>query len=478
VNRNKFVAGLTAILILFCFLYSCTKIKGTDIGSDLLPVVDNISTFDTTLELVTENFLFGDSAIPRTAKTTAGQAPEMLLGYISNDPQFGKTTSTLFYEMAPVFYPYPYEVKDSLYLDSVVLCLRWTGTLMGDTNLIQKVNVFRLDSLPNGDSAYPITATIPYSQFLGTKSFAPNILNDSLYLFRQNVNNQLRIKLDNSFGNQLLGLDTTNKGPLNNDSSWNSFMKGFAVVPDVAGGPTANALMGFAISDTNTYLRLYYRYDTASKKDTTFKTFRYNVFTGFANNITRDYNGSQIAAAVGAGPDSLVYMQTAPGSYSVLHIPGMEGFRTLKGNVVINRAEISMQQIYSPGQGDDIFNTPVALYIDFQDTVNKLQLPFLRDGYSLGTYNQTNLGGARKYVPGPSGQVVSQYIFNIPSWVQGLVTQNHPIYPIYLYSPYIAEYPELRLGAKVNNIANGRVKLGGGSNQQRKMVMRIIYSKI
>jgi hypothetical protein len=96
-----------------------------------------------------------------------------------------------------------------------------------------------------------------------------------------------------------------NKGPLNNDSSWNSFLKGFAVVPDVAGGPAANALMGFAISDTNTYLRLYYRYDTASKKDTTFKTFRYNVFTGFANNITRDYTGSQMAAAAGAGPDSL-----------------------------------------------------------------------------------------------------------------------------------------------------------------------------
>jgi hypothetical protein len=55
----------------------------------------------------------------------------------------------------------------------------------------------------------------------------------------------------------------------------------------------------------------------------------------------------------------------------------MEGFRTLKGNVVISRAEISMQQIYSPGQGDNIFSTPVALYIDFLDTLNKVQLPFL-----------------------------------------------------------------------------------------------------
>lgn len=477
-NRNKFTAGLTAILILFSFLYSCTKIRGTDIGADLLPVVDNINTFDTTLEVITENFISPDSALPRLTKTVNGGTPEMLLGYISNDPQFGKSTGTLYFEMEPPFYPFPYDVKDSLYLDSVVLTMRWSGTIFGDTNLVQKVNVYKLDSLPKADSAYYTNASIPYTQLLGTKSFAPSILNDSLFLFRQSVNNQLRIRLDDAFGQALLNLDTAAGGALGSDSAFNAFLKGFAVVPDQSGGPTANALMGFNISDTGSYLRVYYRYDTAAKKDTTFKTFRYNLTTGFANNITRDYSGSQLANAVTSGVDSVLYLQTAPGSYSIVRIPALEGFRAAKGNVVIHRAELSMQQMVSAGQGDDVFITPGNLYIDYRDTVNNIQLPFLQDGFTLATYAPTLLGGIRKYVPGPSGIIVSEYRFNIPSFVQGIVTRNTNIYPIYLYAPYIIRYSSLFISARVNPLAYGRVKVGGGSNKERKMVMRIIYSKI
>ena len=147
-------------MILFCFLYSCTKISGTEIGAELLPVVDNINTFDTTLEVTTENFIFTDSALPRLAKTVTGGTPEMLLGYISNDPQFGKSTASLYFQMEPLFYPFPYDVKDSLYLDSVVLVMRWTGTTFGDTNQVQKVNVYRLDSFPT-----PIQLIIPMQAF-------------------------------------------------------------------------------------------------------------------------------------------------------------------------------------------------------------------------------------------------------------------------------------------------------------------------
>lgn len=465
-------------MILFSFLYSCTKISGTEIGSDLLPAVDNINTFDTTLDVITENFIFTDSTLPRLAKTVTGATPETLLGYISNDPQFGKTNASMYFEMDPVVYPYPYDVKDSLYLDSVVLTLRWTGTLMGDTNQLQKVNVYRLDSLLNRDSAYYTNATFPYTQLLGSKTFAPSILNDSLHLYKQTVTNQLRIRLDDSFGQELLNLDTTNGGALSNDTAFNNFLKGFAVVPDLSGGPSANALMGFLISDTGSYLRVYYRYDTIAKKDTTFKTFRYNIFTGFANNITRDRSGSQIASQVAPGADSVVYLQTSPGSYSIVRMPSLEGFRALKGNVVIHRAELSMQQLLSSGQGDDIFNTPANLYIDYRDTVNNLQLPFIQDGFSLATYVPANLGGIRKYVPGPGGQIVSEYRFNIPSWVQQIVTRNNNVYPIYLYAPYIIRYSGLFISAKVNNLANGRVKVGGGTSKERKMVMRIIYSKL
>jgi Domain of unknown function (DUF4270) len=464
VNRNKFGAGLTALLILFSFLYSCTKIKGTDIGSDLLPIVDNITTFDTTLEVETENFIFTDSAYPRLARNINGSSPEMLAGYISNDPQFGQTNAAIYMLLEPQYFPFPFDVKDSLYLDSVVLGMAWTGTTIGDTNLLQKFNVYQVDSTINPDSAYKTNVTFPYSTFLGTKTFAPKILDDSLYLFRQSVKNQLRIRLDDAFGNLLLSKDT--------------FFKGFAIVPDLGGASSANALMGFNISDTNTYLRLYYRYDTAGKQDTTYRSFKYNLTTGFADNITRNYAGSEINTAVAPGADSLIYLQTSPGSYGIIRMPSLDGFKAAKGNVVIHRAEISMQQIASIGQGDDIFNSPKNLYIDFRDTVNNIQFPFLRDGFSLNTYSANLLGGTRKYVPGPGNLIVSEYKFNIPSYIQGIITRNNNNYPIYLYSPYVILYNHLFISSFLNPIANGRVKVGGGSNKQHKMVMRIIYSKI
>ena len=41
----------------------CTKINPTDIGTDILPVVDNVHTFDTVLRVYADNYLFNDSSI-------------------------------------------------------------------------------------------------------------------------------------------------------------------------------------------------------------------------------------------------------------------------------------------------------------------------------------------------------------------------------------------------------------------------------
>ena len=447
-------------------------------GSELIPPVDQIHTFDTTLDVITTNFFFQDSALPQMARTVTGNAPEMMLGHISNDPQFGQSTAVLYMQLMPPFFPFPYQVKDSLYLDSVVLCLRWTGLTIGDTDLLQKINVYQLDSTLNPDSAYRTNASFAYSNFLGSKTFAPNILDDSLFLFRQKVKNQLRIRLDDAFGNTLLGLGAASGQPLYNDTSFNQFLKGYALVPDQAGASSANALMGFAISDTNSYLRIYYRYDTLGKQDTTYKTYSYNLRTGFANNINRDYSGSQITSAVATKTDTVAYMQTSPGSYTTIRMPSLDGFKAAKGNVVIHRAELSMQQIATTGQGDDIFTPPDYLYIDYRDTVNNIQLPFLRDGFNLGAYSPSSIGGIRKYVSGPGGAYVAQYVFNIPGYVQGIITRNNNNFPIFLYSPFVVKYSSFFISAQINRLANGRVKVGGGSNKQRKMVMRIIYSKI
>jgi hypothetical protein len=478
VNRNKFWIGFSLFFVFVLAAYGCTKIKTTDIGSELIPAVDNISTFDTTLEVITENFIFPDSSLPRLVGNIDGTTPPMMAGYISNDPQFGTTNSSLFFYISPPNFPYPYEAKDSLYLDSVVLALKWTGTTVGDTNLSQKFNVYKLDAPLNGDSSYRISDQFSYTRLLGTRSFAPRVLNDSIFPKGQALTNQLRIRLDDDFGREILALDTSAGEPLHRDSLFKKFLPGLAVVPDVAGASNANAIMAFNISDTNTYLRIYYRYDTASRKDTVTKTWRWPINSGFANNITRNYTGSEIAQTIGGAPDSVVYMQTTPGSYTTIRMPALSAFKALKGNVVIHRAELSMTQIPAAGQNDDIFPGPAYAYIDYLDTITNRQMPFILDGFPQGVYSPGLIGGIRRVVDGQGGAVVTEYRFNIPRYVQGIITRNDANFPLYLYSPYFIRYTNPAIFAFLNPMAVGRVKMGGGSKTGQKMVLRIIYSKI
>jgi len=472
---KPFIVQVTLIAALFSVL-SCTKVSSTEIGIDLIPAVDNISTFDTTLELTTENFAFTDSAFPRISRTTTGGAPELLAGYIGNDPQFGKTTAALYFFLAPPQFPAPYEVKDSLYLDSVVLCLRWSGQTYGDTALPQKFDVYKLSSQLRPDSAYRTDVDLPYKQLLGSRSFAPFSLKDSISVFRQKVARQLRIRLNDDFGREILAWDTSGGQPLGNDTSFRKALPGFAMLPDVTG--SANALMGYLISDTNSYLRIYYRYDTASKRDTTFKTYRYVVNGGFANRIVRDHAGSEFAQTTLPGTDSIVYIQNSPGTYSKLRIPSLAGFKASKGNVVINRAELVMQQVPSAGQSDAIFPPPPLLYLDYYDSLAGIQKPFLADAFTGSSYNPTQFGGIQRKVTGPGGVQVSEYRFVISRYVQGIITRNEYNNPIYLYSPFYIRYTSPVLFQVVNSLATGRVKLGGGSSKRQKMYLRIIYSKI
>jgi hypothetical protein len=49
---------------------------------------------------------------------------------------------------------------------------------------------------------------------------------------------------------------------------------------------------------------------------------------------------------------------------------------------------------------------------------------------------------------------------------------------LFLYAPYTVYYAESRIGFAVDRIAQGRIRLGGGTHSSQKMKLRIIYSKI
>src|SRR5664279_3520194 len=96
----------TYIFLLILLSWSCTKIDTTNLGANLIPVVDNIHTFDTTLDVIANNF---DPLACDSVYVTDLHA----LGVIPNDPFFGKTSANIYCQFKPQFYPFNFPASDA-----------------------------------------------------------------------------------------------------------------------------------------------------------------------------------------------------------------------------------------------------------------------------------------------------------------------------------------------------------------------------
>ena len=102
------------LLILFVSA-ACTRITTTELGGGLIPIVDGVNTFDTIMELQTDTF-------EETDTTRVYNSDNMVIGAITNDPLFGRTSAELNFELSPSFYPFFVPgSKDSLVIDSAVV---------------------------------------------------------------------------------------------------------------------------------------------------------------------------------------------------------------------------------------------------------------------------------------------------------------------------------------------------------------------
>ncbi|MET0244377.1 MAG: DUF4270 family protein, partial [Flavitalea sp.] len=140
--KRKILAPLSAFALLITVYTACTRIDTTDIGNNLIPVVDNINTFDTTLEVITDNFLFDDTSRVFDSENHA-------LGVIANDPVFGKISAGIYFNFTPLTNGnYPFIAKDSIKApDSVVLSLDFRN-VFGDSLSNQNFQIAELQGNP------------------------------------------------------------------------------------------------------------------------------------------------------------------------------------------------------------------------------------------------------------------------------------------------------------------------------------------
>ncbi len=500
---KKYIASALGICTLaIVLLVSCNKInQATDMGQDLIPPVDNIHTFDTTLEVETYNGLFD----PALDSFRSIYTQTKLLGVISNDPLFGKTDGRIFFQVSPGGRS-PFKNRPgSLYLDSVVLVIDHSFTY-GDTLTPQTIQVSEIDPSSDfrADSLYRINRLFTTSNVLGSKTFIPRSTSDSIrvinYPDTNNVVRQIRIKLDPAFGQRLLDYDSTGtNNAYASDSLFRIKFKGFAL-QSIGGG---NGLMGVYLNDATTHLAVYYRYNntaTPTDIDTAVASFYfYNGANASSNYISRNYSGTQVLTGMGDQmKDPIVYMQNTPGTYTNIRIPGMAALP----NCVVHLAELQAQSIYDVS--DTIFTAPPNVFVDVYDsTAAKFKLIPSIFGTTPGTneylitnwerfYSSSSINQTFTNTTDPLGNRIKLWRFNITRYLQSIVSDKIPAYSMRMYAPAATTLPlgdlmpaipdNMRVPspqATFYGLAGvGRTRIGGGNHPTQKMKLRIVYSKI
>lgn len=473
-SHSKALAFLMLLAILFS---ACTKIDTTSLGSGLIPGVDNINTFDTTLDIIAhtiDDVTACDSGISRKDLHA--------VGYISNNSQFGSSKAEMYFGLKPVSYPFSFPTIDSLNneIDSVVLVLKYSYS-DGDTLVPQKFKVYELAKALKPDSLYPTCQPMSLALFdlLGEKEFIPARLKDSIHALNEDDAYQLRIPLKKELGEFFIN----NAKQFTTDSAFNANFGGFGIVPDESFG--GEALNYFDLTAAATRLSIYVR----SKRDTTYDTLSvnltFNAYAGHANYVKRDRGSSEITQQLslpGVG-DSLLFVQTTPGSYVNLEIPGLSAL----SNRVIHRAELIVEQIYDPLVTK--FRTPKQLLLETplpSDTNRYVAIPCDFSSNEL-TSGFSYFGGVAKKVTS-GGNQVSRYTFNLSRYVQGIVTKGYSNRHIRLSAPYYFRNESVYVDPcgntigvffyPMNVLGDGGVKLEGSTHSPNRIRLHIVYSKL
>ena len=476
-KRNFFAFVILPLAALFVYV-SCAKIDATDIGGGLIPPIDNINTFETTLEVNTDNKLFNDTS--RMLKDE-----DHAIGIIEDDPEFGKTSASLYASFSPLSYGrHPFTNNSSVIVDSVILSLAYTRTY-GDSNSVQQFEVREIDpSQPFRDTLYYLNSPdFPVlSNLIGSSSVNFIDLGDSI-MYRNikdtvRTGKELRIPLDTSFARRFIEYDTLNA--YKSDSIFKLNFKGLEVKVNEGASPLKHGLAYFELEDnTRTKITFYCRIQNNGKTDTIAPVFAY-TFDPAANIVRRQLAHSYLETVNNATPnDSKLYIQSTPGSYATITIPGLPDM----DNRVIHKAELIAET--APSEGDNIYTAPPTLFLDCVnaagDSTFTVRNDFIQANAFPG-YDLASLGGILKN---------NRYVFNVTRYVQSIVTKKYPSYILRISAPFITrpyyippnDYRATSRALIMLNVpvASGRTVLYGGgtpTDNPKRLRLRIIYSKI
>ncbi len=444
--------NLSYVAAIVSVLYASTGCnQATLLGTNLIPPGDLVNSQDSVVTgIITRNVSQYDSSIINNYSNYTH-----ILGSITADPVFGKTHALLFMQVGLPQSAFTFEGTNQI-LDSVVLSLSYAG-YSGDSTSPQTFSVYRMNETGfRIDSNYAYNKVLGYdkSQLLGTATVTPLTTRDSVKVLGTTETAQIRIKLSNAFGNELLAQKSD--GAFATDSAFRVFLKGLAVIPDTMAANHKNMLY-VNMNSTNTKLTVFYK---ANGKDSTMRSsFGFNgSSSGHSTTFLRNYNGAEASNYINTNNpkgDSILFLQAAPGLFTKMTIPNLENFP----NVLINSAELVITQI-TVGESDknNIFIEPSNLTLRQYTNGDSTKVPI--DAGSTSFYT-----APKQIVTNFGGVMIAQYKFSLNHYLAQLIKKNETNNGFKLegFSSLMMDVP--------------RVKAGGGSHSQYSVKLRVIYTK-
>lgn len=410
------------------------------VGEDLIQ--DDIIDFDTKedFEFVT-TIAKGDSVLVFDRIATM---ENHRVGNI-HDPFFGMTKASLALQLvseAPTV-----DTSQVIEVDSVVLALAYNANnFYGDTTLPMNLEVFKITEYISqfapyfSNEQYPISAnSVGRLDFFTPKPTKPLTRitdneeeSDTTFLVPQ-----LRVKLDNEVGMELLELDSIS---VQTDSLFLNNFGGIYIATDQMPG----SLMGFRILSQATALTVHYR---ANNDERTRRYVVGEALTVIGQQYQHEYEGSPISNHLNTPQDSLIAVQGLAGLGTKIQIEGLEELE----NTLINRAELRIVLNERTDLDEDgIFPEIPALRLT---TIENGSLQAITDLLLESTSSGFNFNG-RLTEEVIDGDTVGVYSMNITTHLQEVIkTGENPTLFLearnradfagntLMYGPYHPKYP-------------------------------------
>ena len=250
---------------------------------------------------------------------------------------------------------------------------------------------------------------------------------------------QIRIRLNDNIAKMFIkDFDSTNA--YKNDTTLRQYFPGFAVSVDPS--TNNNVLLKLNMTDTNTKLALYFKTNytplgSTGKVDTTVLKMRFRLSAnGDANFIKRDRTGSEVLKHIGKTNDSLVYIQTSPGTGVKIKIPAIKNL----ANKIIHKAELIAEQVPDDANINTIEKQMLAprylLLAAYDANDNKVMRNVPNDYQSIANAEAfARFGGFQTYKSINGYDKVASYNFNITRYVQGVVSRKDTTFDFRISAP-------------------------------------------